>query len=248
MRIWHLGATGALLLATTLGFSAAANAALVSRLGGLAYYDTATNLTWLTNADYGYGSYYDTVDGSQDGRMTWYSAKNWAANLNVDGVTGWRLPDANPVNASTYNLTMSYNGSTDVGYNISAPGSAHPASDASELAYLFYNTLGNSGGADTSGNSLGCGGLSSCLKNPGPFTNISRYPGFWTESQPDSTHALVFWMSSGYQNTTLSNYNNWVAAWAVHSGDVAAVPVPAAVWLFGSGVLGFVGVGTRRRG
>ncbi|MEJ2687194.1 MAG: hypothetical protein P8124_08280 [Gammaproteobacteria bacterium] len=235
-------------MATALGFSAVAHAALVSRLSGLAYYDTATNLTWLTDASYGYSSYYDNQDGTTDGRMTWYAAKNWAANLNVDGVTGWRLPDASPVNGSAYNLTTSYDGSTDVGYNISAPGSAHPASQASELAYLFYNTLGNTGGADTSGSSTSCGGFTSCLENQGPFINLSRYPSFWTESQPDSTRAFVFSMYSGYQKTTLSNYSNWVSAWAVHPGDVAAVPLPAAVWSFGSGMLGLVGAGTRRRG
>jgi hypothetical protein len=37
-------------------------------------------------------------------------------------------------------------------------------------------------------------------------------------------------------------------AWAVRSGDVpAVVPVPAAVWLFGSGLLGLLGVVKRKR-
>ena len=36
-------------------------------------------------------------------------------------------------------------------------------------------------------------------------------------------------------------------AWAVQSGDVGAVPVPAAVWLFGSGLLGLVGVARRKK-
>ncbi|MBN8280862.1 MAG: PEP-CTERM sorting domain-containing protein, partial [Gammaproteobacteria bacterium] len=36
------------------------------------------------------------------------------------------------------------------------------------------------------------------------------------------------------------------AAWAVHSGDVAVVPAPAAVWLLGS-ALGFALSVTRRK-
>jgi len=36
-------------------------------------------------------------------------------------------------------------------------------------------------------------------------------------------------------------------AWAVYSGDVSAVPVPAAVWLFGSGLMGLVGLDRRKR-
>ena len=35
--------------------------------------------------------------------------------------------------------------------------------------------------------------------------------------------------------------------WAVRSGDVGAVPVPAAVWLFGSGLLGLIGIARRKK-
>ena len=29
-------------------------------------------------------------------------------------------------------------------------------------------------------------------------------------------------------------------AWAVHSGDVSAMPIPSALWLFSSGILGLI--------
>ncbi|MDH5191912.1 MAG: PKD domain-containing protein [Gammaproteobacteria bacterium] len=54
---------------------------LIPRLGGLAYYDTHLNITWL-------------ADANVNGRMTWLEAKAWAASLNVNGVTGWRLPNS----------------------------------------------------------------------------------------------------------------------------------------------------------
>lgn len=43
-------------------------------------------------------------------------------------------------------------------------------------------------------------------------------------------------------NAGLSGGNNWdnQVAWAVRDGDT--VPIPAAVWLFGTGLLGLVGV------
>ncbi len=34
--------------------------------------------------------------------------------------------------------------------------------------------------------------------------------------------------------------------WAVRDGDVAAVPLPGAVWLFGAGLAGLLGYGRRR--
>jgi len=37
-----------------------------------------------------------------------------------------------------------------------------------------------------------------------------------------------------------------IYAWAVRSCDVSAVPVPAAVWLFGTGFLGLIGVARRK--
>ena len=49
---------------------------------------------------------------------------------------------------------------------------------------------------------------------------------------------------SGRQNT-YSKTNN-LYAWAVRSGDVSAVPVPAAIWLFGSGLLGITGIARRK--
>jgi hypothetical protein len=36
-------------------------------------------------------------------------------------------------------------------------------------------------------------------------------------------------------------------AWAVHSGDVSAVPIPTAIWLFGSGLLGLIGVARTKK-
>ncbi len=48
----------------------------------------------------------------------------------------------------------------------------------------------------------------------------------------------------GLQTSISKNYGY---GWAVHSGDVSTVPVPAAVWLFGSGLLGLIGVARRKR-
>ena len=55
----------------------------MSRLGGLAVYDTDFNITWLANAN-------------ANSWMNWTAANAWASGLNVGGYTGWRLPNADP--------------------------------------------------------------------------------------------------------------------------------------------------------
>ena len=105
------------LTALSLMLASGAEAALVERLGGKAIYDDVADLTWLQDANYAQTSGYDA-----DGRMNWVQAKAWAGSLNIDGVTGWRLPGGTMVN---------------VGYN----------QTASELGNLFYNLLGGTAGS-----------------------------------------------------------------------------------------------------
>ncbi len=88
-----------------------AEAALVTRLGGKAIYDDVADLTWLQDANYAQTSGYDA-----DGYMSWGEANAWAGSLNIDGVTGWRLPGG----------TMAF------GFN----------QTSSEMGNLFYNVLG----------------------------------------------------------------------------------------------------------
>jgi len=168
MKFHRRGVVTALFVAA-LGASAGANAALVSRLGGLAYYDTNLGITWLANANAAVGSAYDTFRPGS-GLMNWASANAWLASLTVDGVSGWQLPTTGPVNGSSFDyFNFSYNGSTDTGFNISAPGSVYPGSTSSEMANLFYNTLGNKAYCDTTAS---CPQLGWGLTNTGPFSNV----------------------------------------------------------------------------
>jgi len=194
----------------SMGMLGTANAALVSRLGGLAYYDTDAGLTWLADANYAQTSGYDA-----DGLMTWQAANDWAAQLTVGGVNGWRLADTLQPDAS-----CSHQSGGSYGYNCTG----------SELGGLFYNALGNSARS---------------LTNTGPFSNVRSYY-YWsaTEYAPTTSLAWGFDMFSGSQDYVYKVNNFYV--WAVQSGDVSAVPVPAAVWLFGSGLLGLVSAARRK--
>jgi hypothetical protein len=100
------------------------------------------------------------------------------------------------------------------------------------MGNLFYNVLGNTAGS---------------LTNTASFSNVQSN-GYWsaTEFAPSSITAWYFDMRNGFQDYDLKP--NGLSAWAVQSGDVSAarVPVPAAVWLFGSGLLGLIGVARRK--
>ena len=118
-----------------LGFSGAANAALIDRGAGLIY-DSDRDLTWLANTNLGAGSSQDDGFSTTDGLMTWSSAVAWAANLtyydSVRDVTwdDWRLP-----------TTVQ----PDAGCSQQEGGGAFAAGTgctASELGHMFYDELG----------------------------------------------------------------------------------------------------------
>lgn len=114
---------------TVLGglLSANADAALISRLGGTAYYDTELDITWLTDANYARTSGYDS-----DGLMTWDDSLAWAEQLIVGEHDNWRLP--------------SYRRSAD---NTIAPCIGYDCAD-SEMTFMYYVNLNGDGTSRTS--------------------------------------------------------------------------------------------------
>ena len=102
--------------------------------------------------------------------------------------------------------------------------------NGSQLGELFYNELG--GTQDSSIPS-------------GPFSNVqsSTYLSgtvYWS----DPSYTWVFLTDSGTPN--IIGKGSKFYAWAVSPGQVSSVPVPYAVWLFGTGMLGLLGL--KRRG
>ena len=196
-----------------------------------AYYDTILDITWLADAHYGQRTgpyFYDLLD--------WYTAGDWIAGLNPygSGVTGWRLPTT--TDTGTRGCNQSNTGGTDCGYNVSTA--------SSEMAHMFYSTLGNLSYYSTSGaGNQPDGGLT----NTGPFSILPSI--FWsgTGYTPITSMAWTFNFSDGEQ-FPYGKLQYW-GVWAVHTGDVgvSAVPLPAAVWLFTSGFLGLIGLARRNQ-
>jgi len=215
----------AISVTTALILSTSANAALVERLGGRAYYDDVAKLTWLADANYSVTQYANSggTEGDADGLMTWADANNWAANLDVAGVTGWRLPDTVQPDAGC-SIQIA-----DISYGYSCSGS--------EMGNLFYNVFGGSVGSSIT---------TTHNANYDLFSNIQSN-SYWssTDYAPYYVYAWFFDMNNGNQNFTYNYYGS--SGWAVKSGDVSAVPVPAAVWLFGSGLIGLISLAKRKK-
>jgi len=210
-----------------------ANAALLSRAGGQAYYDDVLNITWVADANLAASNTFGVAGINFDGLMTWDEANEWIAAMNSAnylGVSNWRLP--NIIDTGTSGCNFAYTG-TDCGYNVDLA--------TSEMAHLFYSTLGNTGNYDTSASLTGCAGSPNyCLTNTGPFANLKPYYYWSGTTYVSPSSAWDFSFGYGYQYYGSKSFDLY--AWAVRDGDVSAIPIPAAVWLFGSalGVMGWL--------
>ncbi|MDY6990728.1 MAG: DUF1566 domain-containing protein [Thermodesulfobacteriota bacterium] len=107
----------------------------------------------------------------------------------------------------------------DLGYNVTD----------SELGHIYYTELGNSAYGP--------------LENTGPFQNLTTVDDYWTRTEQSVPLVWVFDFDGGHQFYLGKGATNH--AWAVRDGDSWPVPIPAAVWLLSSGLIGLVGIKRR---
>ncbi len=165
-------------------------------------------------------NYAQTTGYDADGLMTWADANAWADQLSYGGFDDWRLASAGNAPASGVNVTTG------------------------ELGHMFYNNLGNTATTSISGN------VSFTDATPGggteSFLNVQSFVYWYGEEYaPDTSFAWAFYTDFGGQSTNYKYGSGY--SWAVRAGDVSSVPVPAAAWLFGTALLGLVGVKRRHR-
>ena len=234
-----------------------ASAALVDAGNGLIN-DTDLNITWTqdaflfkTQADQypgGGSAFVDSVinsvngvivDGTNHtlsandfdlttGDLNWWAAKAFIGYLNATtygGYNDWRLPNTVHPDAS-----CDGNGALAFGYQCS-----------SELGHLFWKELGGARNELISAHHNA---------NYDLFTNLQNY-SYWsgTTVPGNDNYAWFFFTDDGWQiryaKSTIGP-TTAVSAWAVRDGQVPTVPVPSALWMFGSAIACLVGVSGRK--
>lgn len=236
--------------------------AVVLLLGllGLMAGGASASLTVIGTATYG-GSDYKLIydDGMQitwldytNPKATWQTQVDWASGLgsqltvtlapgyttSIDWSTGWRLPETYDSQANL-NENLGYEGPDGNGYHNYRYGWNMVNS---EMGHLYYEELGNKGYRATDGTYPPDYGLN----NTGAFNNLQQAGENWSsEYSWGNTFAWEFHFQTGYQVTNRKTKSFY--ALAVHPGEVSAVPIPGAVWLLGSGLLGLIGIRRRAR-
>lgn len=182
------------------------------------YYDTVLGITWLKDANYA-----ETIGDHTNRRMKWPEANAWAAHLDINGVTGWRLPTLNPINGVTFDGIYANNATTDYGFALTTTDGTDggwrdsAGNPASEMGHMYYVTLGNIAHCSPDYNDRCIVQPGSGLSNTGPFSNVQNN-SYWAdlETGDNIDYAWLFGFSTGKQGA----YDGIASAWAVHDGDV----------------------------
>jgi len=172
------------------------------------------------------GMVYDDVNN-----ITWAADANLAqtSGYDADGLMTW-------ANAVAWADQLRLGGYTDWSLPTTVPAVWDMNQTGSQMGNLFYTQLGGVAYSSIT---------TTHNANYTLFTNVKNSE-YWSGSEYATipSYAWNFNTGNGYQDY----YNKDVQyyAWAVRPGDVAAVPVPGAFWLFGSALVALTGL--KRRG
>jgi hypothetical protein len=202
-----------------LSITTTSHAALIQI--GTATYASATNAAnnvSLSESENVYKLIYDDVmmitwlDYSNTG-LTHSQSLTWANTLGSDLTINLFNGYSESWGSNAWRLPS---GNASTGYNITT----------SELGNLYYNDLGNV--------------ANDASLNFGIFDNI-KSTWVWSDYYEGLSWAWAFNMGTGQQAKLTSSVNSGIYEMGVISGEVSLVPIPGAIWLLGSGLIGLIG-------
>lgn len=170
-----------------------------------------------------YQAYYDT-----EANLTWLADANYAmtSGYDADGRMIW----ADSVN---WVAGLSVGGVGD--WRLPSTDTCSDTNcTSSEMGNLYYNVLGG-----TSYDPL----VVTHNANYYLFSNV-QISDYWSDKLCNNIDVYSYNIDIGAYGC--SNTLHLFSSWAMQSGDVSAVPIPSAVWLFGSGLIGLVGLARRK--
>jgi hypothetical protein len=160
------------------------------------------------------------------GTVTWHSASFWASSLSLGGVNNWRLPY----------ISVAAGEGPFAGTPVNCTTASELACRDNELGYMFYHNLSGSFATPI-------------LESGDP--DLALFPtlttnNFWSSTEKDIDIAWIFDFRFGFQQTSGKD-DPFERAWAVHDGNIGAVTIPAALWLFSSGLGGLFCISRKKK-
>lgn len=231
--------------ALTIAISGQAEAALtaISSNGANLVYDSGNNTTWTADANLlltmetnqGFSTVVNAIEAANGGVV--HDTPNIYDNgthtlttadfASFDGSATWYGAEA----FANYLNTINYGGKNNWALPSQPP---IPSANAyypttGQFAQLFYDA----------------GGVARQPMPSSLFANQSYTYWTGTEQTNYPTNVYSFQAYDGSENI-FGKGEPMVYAWAVSTGNVSSIPVPAAVWLFGSALAGFGLFGRRK--
>jgi hypothetical protein len=216
-----------------IGLSGAASAAAVSQF---VVEDVGSTLNGVNGG--GVGTYSTALDGNSGGfrfgniNPTLYkSAVGWTGDVGAGAV----LAEGNANATGSFTTGFIFSSTPFVPFTFGSGVNA----DIDGANNLTFSSL------DWGGNFQAGAGTNFLLPPDAGTLQVN-----WTEDGASASEKLVSFQWSHLITTaedSTGNFTGFNARWIVE-GTATVVPVPAAVWLFGSGILGLVAVARRRKG
>ncbi len=195
----------AVLFAAAMNVASSAHALLLDR-GPDMVYDNVLNITWTRQAG----------DGVQ---RNWADAKSWAANLVVDGISGWRLPYVS--------VTAGDGPATTV---VDCLFATEQVCRGNEYGYMYYWNLGGSFGSDLTGTHTAIGGQ--VITGIQPLT-FQVQEGYWSATGFNPNLSWLFFYFPTLappRRSRVTSGHSTVTDFARFLGLSTSVPRSTAVW------------------